>query len=448
MSNVGATDFTVAGGSTAGVTGLSGSGTTYLVTISGGNLSTFSGDVNLNFVASPTIQDAVGNLLTNATPVSEVIYVLDHIAPTVTHIQFNSPTSSPTNADSLVYEVIFSESVTGVQNTDFVVTGGTSATATAISGSGTTYLVTISGGNLAGFTGDVNLDLIPAPDISDGVGNLLTNTTPGSEQVYSVDNIVPTVISFTYQTPATSPTNADTLIFQVIFSEAVTNVGTADFAVNSSATASVSAVTGTGTTYAVTVSGSGLANFNGAVGLNLNAPAIADLAGNPLSNTEPGTDQVYTLDNIAPATQAFARHDPLTNPTNSDSLVFRIIFSEDVLGVSTADFAVNGSTAGLSNFTTINPTTYEVTLSGGNLAGLSGDVGLNIAASVAITDLAGNPLPATEPGTDQTYTLDNTVPTVVSFAYQTPATSPTNANSLVFRVIFSEPVSVSTQGTS
>ena len=440
VSNVEATDFTVAGGSTAGVTGLSGSGTTYLVTISGGNLSTFSGDVNLNFVAGPTIQDAVGNLLTNTTPVSEAIYVLDHTPPTVTHIQRNSPTTSPTNADTLIYEVIFSESVTGVQNTDFVVTGGTSATATAISGSGTNFLVTISGGNLADFNGNVNLDLISSPGISDGVGNLLTNTTPGSEQVYLVDNIVPTVTSFTYQTPATSPTNADTLTFQVFFSEVVMNVGTADFAVNSSATATVSAVTGTGTTYAVTVSGIGLANFNGTVGLNFNAPVITDLAGNPLASTEPGTDQIYTLDNIAPATQAFARHDPLTNPTNSDSLVFRIIFSEDVLGVDTADLTVDGSTAGLSNFTTISPTTYEVTLSGGNLAGLTGDVGLNIAASVAITDLAGNPLPSTEPGTDQTYTLDNTAPAVTSFVLRTPATSPTNADTLTFRATFSEPV--------
>ena len=48
--------------------------------------------------------------------------------------------------------------------------------------------------------------------------------------------------------------------------------------------------------------------------------------------------------------------------------------------------------------------------------------------------------PAGEPATDETYTVDNDAPGLTSFARQTPATSPTNADTLVFRATFDEDV--------
>jgi len=439
VSLVGTNDFTVTGGSGAGVTSVTGGGTTYYVTIAGGSLSTFTGDVNLNFVASPTIEDAVGNLLTNTTPTSEEIYAVDHTAPTITHIRFNSPTTNPTNADSLTYEVIFSESVSGVQITDFVVNGGGIEPDVSMTGSGATYLVTISGEDLVSFNGDVNLDLIAAPGISDEVGNFLINTLPGSEEIYHLDNTAPSTISFTYQTPSTSPTNEDSLVFRVIFSEAVQNIGPDDFAVDSTITGLNIVVTGSGDTYAVTVSGSGLENFNGSVGLNFDTPDIIDLAGNSLPNSEPSPDQEYWLDNEAPAALAFALHNPLTSPTNANSLTFRVTFSEDVTGVTPADFAATGVSGVTLSVDSVSDSVYDVTLSGGNLESYNGEVGLNF-NSPTIQDLAGNPLPNLPPNTKQSYLLDNNVPTAISFTYQNPATSPTNANSLTFQVIFSEAV--------
>ncbi len=65
------------------------------------------------------------------------------------------------------------------------------------------------------------------------------------------DTTAPTVTSIVRQTPTSSPTNADSLTWRVTFSEAVSNVDTADFAVNgTTATLSVSAVSGV--TYDVT----------------------------------------------------------------------------------------------------------------------------------------------------------------------------------------------------
>ncbi|MCE7040412.1 DUF4347 domain-containing protein [Dyadobacter sp. CY312] len=66
--------------------------------------------------------------------------------------------TTPTNANTISYDVVFAQSVTGVSTDDFsvTVTGAATATVSAVSGSGTTYTVDIavSGGN-----GTVRLDL-------------------------------------------------------------------------------------------------------------------------------------------------------------------------------------------------------------------------------------------------------------------------------------------------
>lgn len=72
------------------------------------------------------------------------------------------------------------------------------------------------------------------------------------------------------------------LDFLVTFSESVENIGTADFAANTSSTATVTGVNGTGDTRTVTVGGGNLGTwFQGSVGLQA-APALAftDIAGN------------------------------------------------------------------------------------------------------------------------------------------------------------------------
>ena len=132
-----------------------------------------------------------------------------------------------------------------------------------------------------------------------------------------------------------------------------------------------------------------------------------------------------------------ARKTPASTPTNADTLVFLVTFYEGVSGVDAADFAVNGTTtATVTGVSPVTASTYDVTVSGGDLAGFNGTVGLDLAAAQNITDLAGNPLPPGEPATDETYVVDNTAPTVLAFARNTPATSPTNADTLIFDIIF------------
>jgi hypothetical protein len=108
--------------------------------------------------------------------------------------------------------------------------------------------------------------------------------------------------------------------------------------------------------------------------------------------------------------------------------------------VDASDFTVTGTTATITLLTSVTASVYDLTVSGGDLAGLNATVGLNLAVGQDLEDLAGNLLPAGEPSTDETYLIDNVSPIVTSILRQIPLTSPTNATSITFQVTFGEDV--------
>lgn len=117
-----------------------------------------------------------------------------------------------------------------------------------------------------------------------------------------------------------------------------------------------------------------------------------------------------TKDTLSPSILSFVRQSPTSAITNSDTLTFRVTFSEAVINVDNSDFVATGTTATPTSVNPISASVYDVTISGGDLPSLNGTVGLNLAASPPknITDLASNSLPAGEPPVDETYTVDNT----------------------------------------
>ncbi|MEQ1826853.1 MAG: hypothetical protein ABL921_12940 [Pirellula sp.] len=137
--------------------------------------------------------------------------------------------------------------------------------------------------------------------------------------------------------------------------------------------------------------------------------SLQDASGRKLDSA---SKQSFAMDILAPSTISFTRKTPLTSPTNADTLVFLATFTEDVKGIGPEDFAVTG-TNGTISVMQVTQSTYEVTVSGGNLASLNGTVGLNLNAPT-ITDLAGNALPNMEPVLDQEYVVDNAAPTVTN----------------------------------
>ena len=145
-------------------------------------------------------------------------------------------------------------------------------------------------------------------------------------------------------------------------------------------------------------------------------------------------------DTTAPRVASIVRQNPTSSPTNADSLTWRVTFSEAVSNVDAADFAVIGTTATVTAVATVSGLTgaYDVTTSGGNLAGVgSATVTLAIASSHNIQDAASNALSNTAPtGTnDNSYVVDNTAPAVT--ISRVPATS---TESFLPKFSFSEAV--------
>ena len=239
-----------------------------------------------------------------STSSATVTVIGDSTAPRVSSITRQTPSSSPTDADSLTWRVLFNEAVQNVNLADFQVSGGTPGSIAVSPVDATNaYDVTASGGNLVSLTGTVTLSFANGQNIQDDSGNMLTNTTPTgtNDNTFEVDNTAPRVTSITRQTPSSSPTDADSLTWRVLFNEAVQNVNAADFQVSGTNATLAAAQVGATNAYDVTASGGNLAGLvSTTVTLSFaNGQDIEDSSGNSLTNTTPtGTnDNTFVVNN-------------------------------------------------------------------------------------------------------------------------------------------------------
>jgi hypothetical protein len=370
--------------------------------------------------------------------------VVDNTAPTVTAINRVGPT--PTNASSVSWTVTFSESVSGVDAADFALAnsglGGTPAI-TGVAGSGATRTVTASTGSGSGTLG---LNLVDNDSISDPAANALGGTGINNGnftgQVFTVDRTPPVVSSI--DRAAASPTNASSVSWTVTFSESVSGVTAADFALANSGlggTPAITSVTGSGASYTVAAStGSG----SGTLGLNLvDDDSIADAATNKLGGTGTSgagnggfTGQLYTVDRTPPAVtveQALGQADP----TNDQPIHFTAQFSEPVTGFDENDVTLGGSAGSAAATVTVTPgvsNRYDIAVSGlGSDGTLTASVGQNKAS-----DAAGNANTAST-SSDNEVTFDTTSP-AVTVEQALGQADPTNDQPVHFTAQFSEPV--------
>ena len=417
------------------VTSISGSGDTYRITVS----PSTDGTYNLDLVSSGhNIEDAADNPLTNRSPTgADETYtvstaVTDITNPRLASIERYSPASQNTNSQSLIYEVTFSEDVTGVTASDFVLSSGSTGSGnngnspvTSISGSGDTYRITVSPST----DGTYNLDLVSSGhNIEDAADNPLTNRSPtGADETYTVSTAVtditnPRLASIERYSPASQNTNSQSLIYEVTFSEDVTGVTASDFVLSSGSTGSgnngnspVTSISGSGDTYRITVSPSTDGTYN--LDLVSSGHNIEDAADNPLTNRSPtGADETYTVstavtDTTNPRLASIERYSPASQNTNSELLIYKVTFSKSVTGVGASDFVLSpGSTGGGNNgsspiagITGSGDTYYVIVYST-----VDGTYNLDLVSSGHnIADAADNPLINTVPttGIDQTYTV-------------------------------------------
>ncbi len=158
---------------------LAGLGEGYFVEVSGqqdGNVAEFE--------VSGTL--GVGEVLSFDVPVGPKS---DITAPSTLSFVRQNPSSSPTNADALVFRATFSKPVTAVDSLDFAADGTTTATVTSVATvSGDVYDITVSGGDLANFNGTVGLNLSSTQNITDLTGNPLPSTEPIADETFVVQN--------------------------------------------------------------------------------------------------------------------------------------------------------------------------------------------------------------------------------------------------------------------
>ena len=425
---------------------------TYDVRFAGDDLADGNGVVGINLAAASTVFDMAFNQLRQIEPTIDETYTVENTAPVLNSFARQSPIVESTNASTLVFRATFDEDVFNVDASDFAVNGSTTATITNVTPiDARTYDIEVSGGDLANFVGTVGLDVGGGNNILDAYGNALPALEPSIDETYQVDTIDPRVQSISRLTPANQDTNADTLVFRVIFDESVLAVHAPDFLVTGSNPLTTATVTNVETidrrTYNVTVSGGDLASYNGNVGLSLaNDNDVTDFVGNLLDDAPPSVNESYRVDNLAPTLLSLARQTPAGQFTNADSIVFRATFDEEVFGVDATDFEVSGdsnvpaTTATITNVTSIDARTYDITVSGGDLADYNGTVGLDIANANNVVDRVGLVLGSGEPNTDQTYTVDNEAPRILAIARHQPLEKHTRADSLTFRVALSEEV--------
>ncbi len=169
-----------------------GTGATRTVT-----LSNLSGNGTLGIsIAAGTARDTFGNSAPAAGP--SATFVVDTVAPFVSSIV--RAAANPTKAANVTFTVTFSESVTGVDVTDFALTttglsGASVSSVTPINASRYTVSVNNGTGN-----GTVRLDLSDNDSIVDQAGNPLGGTGSGNGnfaagETYTVDQTNPAVSS-------------------------------------------------------------------------------------------------------------------------------------------------------------------------------------------------------------------------------------------------------------
>ncbi|MBI5296935.1 MAG: lamin tail domain-containing protein [Chloroflexi bacterium] len=198
--------------------------------------------------------------------------------------------------------------------------------------------------------------------------------------------------------------------------------------------------------------------------LSLNGGTISGASGDavlllPRPN-EPGSGSLsdnadIRIDNTSttPSLVSFTRQNPTSQYTKASNglLVFRITFSEAVLGVDEFDFDTDDSPvlASLNFLPIVNVEggrVYDLTVEDTNLSTYDGTIGLNLNAP-AISDVNGAPLALVEPTTDQAYIVDNTQATVTieQGALQVdPVITPGDDLPIDFDVAFDDPIDAST----
>ena len=362
-------------------------------------LANASGTYTLTLVGlGSAITDTFGNpLLTGATTT--------WISGSYPFVQsIDTIGSNVTSASSVQYAVTFDESVTNVRTADFaLVANGATGTIASVSGSGSTYTVTVN--NVSGI-GTLGLNLVDDNSIVDQYNSPLGGPALGdgnfTGQTYTID---PSPVSIAIGGPSASYAAGGPVTYTVTYTNANSiTLAAANISLNRSGTANGTVgVTGSGLTRTITI---GSITGNGSLGISIAAGTATDQAG--ILAVAAGPSTTFTVDNTAPSisigspSASYAAGGPVTyTVTYADTN-----FNSSTLAAGNITLNKSGTANGTVSSVSGSGLTYTVTI--GGITG-NGTLGISIVAGTA-SDLAGNLAPAAGPST--TFIVDNTAPTI------------------------------------
>ena len=243
---------------------------------------------------------------------------------------------------------------------------------------------------------------------------------------------VPTALSVSINqaTVQADPTNLLPVIFDVVFSEDVTDFSFDDVTWIGTATGIIGSVSplATGTTFTVTVTS---VSTEGTLVPVIEANKVENVA-NKQNAASSSTDNsvLYEFPLTVTIEQAIGQADP----TNGTPINFTATFSEAVTGFDDADVTINNSGGGTATATITGFGPYNIEISG--YSG-SGDITVSIGANVC-TDLSGNSNTAST-SVDNKVDFDLNAPTI-TLEQATSQPDPTNSTTMNFTATFNEEV--------
>jgi hypothetical protein len=357
-------------------------------------------------IGSGVAQDAAGNDNSAAASFSRVY---DSQRPTVIFdLQPGSDagisnTDNITNAASLIFEALFSETVSGFLPADLTNTGTASGCSFSIGvPAGNAYLVTVNSCS----AGTVVVRLAENA-VTDAAGNQNAQTDSPS---VTIDRIAPTV---SMSSLTADPINTSPIAVTVTFSEAVNGFISTDVVPTS---ATVGNFTGSGDSYSFDLTPGGQGLFSADIGSSISQ----DTAGN---GNIAATTFSRVFDSIAP-TVGISSGAP--NPTNTSPIPVTVTFSESVTGFISTDIVPTNGT--VSNFSGSGASyTFDLVPAGQGL--VSADIAAGVAQDSATN---GNTV-----ATTFSRTYDSFAPTV---GMSSGASNPTRISPIPVTVTFSETV--------
>ena len=380
---------------------------------------------NFDSVGSPDL------IVAHSSNLVGLLYNTTVAGPSVT-INQGSSQADPTNATSIVFDVVFSEGVSGFAAGDVDLSassvGGLSALVTPVSS--TVYTVTVTG--MAG-TGTVRAS-IPAGAATSISDSVATRASTSTDNQVTFDLVAPTV-TINQASGQADPASSGPILFTVVFSENVTGFGNGDVDLSASSLSGLSATVTQNTPSNYTVSVSGMSG-NGTVIARVVASAASDAAGNASAASTSGDNSVTFGASAAPSV-TINQGSSQPDPTKATSIVFDVVFSVGVTGFAGGDIDFTGSTVGglSASVTPISTTQYTVAVTG--MAG-TGTVQVSIPAGAA-TSISGSVASQASTSNDNQVTFDLVSPTVTINQANAQA-DPASSGPILFTVVFSENV--------